>query len=75
MLVGISVHNFSTFQISQLWDLRETWGLVEDLKVIVLHHPGDDNNNKEDNDKEEDNDNNDNDNFSALGLDRDLGFS
>ena len=41
--------------INQLWDLIETWGFREDLKVIVLHHPDDDNNYKEDKDEEEDN--------------------
>ena len=66
--------------ISQFWDLIETWGFRENLKAIVLHHPYDDNNKKEDKDNEEDKDekedidNNDNNNFSALGLDRDLGF-
>ena len=74
MSVGMSVHNFSTFQISQLWDLIETWGFREDLKVIVLHHLDDDNNNKEDKDEEENNNNNDNNNFLNLELVRDLGF-
>ena len=66
-----------TTTISQLWDLTETWGFREELKAIVLHHPYDDNNKKEDEenmedkDKEEEEDNN---NFSALRLDRDLGF-
>ena len=34
----------------------ETWGFYEELKVIGLHHPDDDNNNKEDKDEEEDKD-------------------
>ena len=42
--------------ITQLWDLIETWGFREELKVIVLHHSDDDNNNKEDKDGEEDKD-------------------
>ena len=45
--------------ISQLWDLIETQGILEDLKEIILHHPDDNNNNEEDEDDEdmeEDND-------------------
>ena len=34
----------------------ETCGFREELKVIVLHHPNDDNNSKEDKDDEEDKD-------------------
>ena len=39
-------------------------------------HPDDDNNNKEevDDDEDKEKNNNDDDNFSALGLDRDMGF-
>ena len=69
--------------ISQLWDLIETWGFHEDFKVIVLHYPDDDNKNKEEDkddeeDKDKDEDHNEEEdkdnNFSALGLDGDLGF-
>ena len=35
----MSVQNFSTFQISQLWDLIETWGFREDLPLVFPHDP------------------------------------
>ena len=63
----------------------ETWGFREDINVIVLDKDsdGDDDNNENDKDNDDDKDNNkdnikDMKNYkgiSALGLDRDLGFS
>ena len=39
LFVCLSVQNFSTFQISQLWDLIETWGFREDLPLVFPHDP------------------------------------
>ena len=65
--------------VSQLRDQIETWCFGEnvmDIKRIGLDD--DDDNNNEDNEEEKDKDNNkdnkDDKGFSALGLDRDLGF-
>ena len=65
-------------KVSQLWEKIETCGFREDLKDIKANaqrHYDDDN--KEDDDEVEDNDKDDNDDkgISALGLDKDLGFS
>ena len=48
---------------SQLWDLIETWGFREDIKDIIADEDIDDNNDNDDK------------GISALGLDRDMGFS
>ena len=59
----------------------ETWGFREDINVIVLDKDsdGDDDNNENDKDNDDDKDNikvmNNYESISALGLDRDLGFS
>ena len=54
-------------RVSQLWDLIEIWGFCNDIKDIIA------------NDDDDNDDNDDNDNYdkciSALGLDRDMGFS
>ena len=50
-------------RVSQLWDLIETWGFREDIKDIIADEDID---NKNDNDDK---------GISALGLDRDMGFS
>ena len=64
-------------RVSQLWDLIETWGFREDIKDIDADD--DNNNNNADNvndanDKDDEDANNDK-GISALGLDRDMGFS
>ena len=69
-------------RVSQLWDLIETWGFCEDIKDIVANNADDNEDNDNDN-NENNNNNNDNDNkngkddkgISALGLERDMGFS
>merc|ERR1711984_27291 len=59
----------SKIQFSQLWDSIETWGFREDIKdvkaisLMMMTHPPENTLCK-----------NKNSNFSALGLDRDLGF-
>ena len=57
-------------RISQLWDQIETLGFHKDIKDIVANADNnddyDDNNNKDGNDDK---------GISALGLDRDMGFS
>ena len=75
----------SSFRSPLLRDMIETWGFREDINVIVLDKDsdGDDDNNENDKDNDDDKDNNkdnikDMNNYkgiSALGLDRDLGFS
>ena len=68
-------------RVSQLWDQIETLGFCEYIKGIIIHDDDDDkedNDEVEDNDKVEGNDKDDDNNdkgISALGLDRDLGFS
>ena len=52
--------------VSQLWDLIEIWGFREDIKDIIADGDGDD---------DDDKDSNDDKGISALGLDRDMGFS
>ena len=54
-------------RVSQLWDLIETCGFRKNINDIIAAAADDD---------DDDNNNNDNDEgISALGLDRDLGFS
>ena len=52
--------------ITQLWDLIDTWGFCEILKSIVLLHKDDENDlddiDEDDNDDKNDNDNNNDDN-------------
>ena len=55
-------------RVSQLWDLIETWGFREDIKDII---PVNDDDDDDDDDKDSNNDKG----ISALGLDRDMGFS
>ena len=52
-------------RVSQLWDLIETWGFREDIKDIVADDVNDNN----------DKGGNDDKGISALGFDRDMGFS
>ena len=67
--------------VSQLWDLIKTWGFRDDIKDIIADDTeNDDDNNNNDHDDNNDDDNNDKDGnddkgISALGLDRDMGFS
>ena len=74
----------TSYVISQLWDLIETWGFREDIKDIVDNDPIIDDHPIVDDDPviEDDNNNNNNNNnsnndkgISALGLDRNMGFS
>ena len=63
-------------RVSQLWDQIEPWDFHEDIKDIVaddvdVDADDDNNNNNNNNDK----DGNDDKGFSALGHDRDMGFS
>ena len=58
----------------------ETWGFREDIKDIVAVDDDVDDNNVDNDDVDDDNNNNDKDSnddkgISALGLDRDMGFS
>ena len=53
-------------RVSQLWDQIETWGFREDIKDIVVDDAEDD---------ADDKDGNDDKGISALGLNRDMGFS
>ena len=75
-------------RVCQLWDLIEIWGFRKDIKNIKRINDDEDdsnniedkdnNNNKDDDNNKDDNNNKDNNNnkgISALGLDRDLGFS
>ena len=69
-------------RVSKLWDLIETWGFHEDIKDIDAAD-NDDNNADDVNNANDANDNNDKDDkdvnndkgISAMGLDRDMGFS
>ena len=65
-------------RVSQLWDLIETWGFREDIKDIDADNVNDADNDTNDvnniNDTN-DKDGNDDKGISALGLDRDMGFS
>ena len=58
-------------RVSQLWDLIETCGFREDIKDIDAKDVIDTNNANDNDDK----DGNDDKGISALGLDRDMGFS
>ena len=60
-------------RVSQLWDLIETWGFHEDIKDIIADDA--DSNDDDNNNANDDKDGNDDKGISALGLDRDLGFS
>ena len=65
-------------RVSQLWDLIETWGFREDIKDIVAADDvaaADNNDDVDDADDNNDKDSNDDKGISALGLDRDMGFS
>ena len=59
-------------RVSQLWDQIETWDFREDSKDIVADDVEDD---ADDNNDNNDKDGNDDKGISALGLNRDLGFS
>ena len=48
------------FQISQLWDLLETWDFPKNQKPIEVHHIDDNNNYHDNNDNNNDNDNDNN---------------
>ena len=61
-------------RVSQFWDLIETWGFREEFKDIIANDD-DNNNDNNDDDDNNDKDGNDDKDISALGLDRDMGFS
>ena len=61
-------------RVSQLWDLIETWGFRENIKDIDADDDNDANDANGINDAN-DKDGNDDKGISALGLDRDMGFS
>ena len=77
----------SSFRSPLLRDIIETWGFREDINVIVLDKDSDgdvdnndadnanDVNNANDFNDNNDKDGNDDKGISALGLDRDMGFS
>ena len=60
------------FQLQFLWDLIETWGFREDIKDIDADT---DDANADDANDANDKEGNDDKGISALGLDRDMGFS
>ena len=64
-------------RVSQLWDLIETWGFREDIKDIDAYDIHDNDEDNKDNDANNNNDKESNDDkgISALGLNRDMGFS
>ena len=61
-------------RVSQLWDLIEIWGFRKDIKDIDADDDNNANNVNDANDNV-DKDGNDDKGISALGLDRDMGFS
>ena len=64
-------------RVSQLWDLIETWGFRVDIKNIVANvdNNANDANGANNADYNDDKDGNVDKGISALGLDRDMGFS
>ena len=60
--------------LSKLWDLIEGWGFCENIKDIDADNVNDTNNVNDANDND-DKEGKDDKGISALGIDRDMGFS